>query len=156
MYLIFNTDIKYIGYTDNEELLNKFLSQRKEKKFVIQRVKKDNIEKSLKKDLFDKDKKLKLIDDEKGIVGFKYEDKDLTSFFMEVCIDCSFSLEELAKKMVYLIFDEDEEKNIISMTRSLNDKIKEVLLMDDLDIFDVDGVMEKCNWEIYPTYPTED
>lgn len=156
MYLIFNKDMKYIGFTDDEDLLSKFLNQRKNKKFIVQNVKKKKLNDSLKKDLFDKQRKLTIMDPINNIVGFKYEDRDLSSFLMDMSMNCKFDLDELTKRLKYCVLNGDEEETILTMIKSLDEKITQLLLMDDVEIFNIDYIMEKCNWEVYPTYPIED
>lgn len=155
MYLIFNKDMKYIGYSNKKNIIDTFLNQRKNKKFIIYNIKKNKLNKSLKKDLFDKQKELRIIDSISGIVGFDYEDSDICSFLIDLSINCKFCLDEIFKQLKYCVFNKKENEMIMSMIKSIDKKIKQTMLLDSIELFDINYIMKNCNWEIYPTYPIE-
>ena len=137
-------------------MLNSFLNQRKNKKFIIKEMTKKQLTDKLKENLFDYTKELCYLTGKDKILGFVFEENDIFTFILELTLNTQFSLENLYNINEQFRLTENEKIILSEFIYTLEQILRLVMIEEDYQqdfskFLDMKKLVEKYNWEIYPT-----
>lgn len=138
-------------------MLKMFLSQRKNKNFIVKEVPKKQMTENLINTVLDYSRELcYLLDVENGIIGFAFEESDIYTFILELTLNTRFSLENLYFVKDHIKLSNDEIIIIDEFIYTLEEIIRIVMFNEIIDhnyskFFNIEKIVDKCEWEIYPT-----